>query len=180
MDKETPLATCLSKSHSCTGLCILMTFLLRWRDSNWQKKKKKGENWLGLGQWLPSAIKIKWALLPLACKAWLHFSPLFSLTSPTADLLLTCTLWNNHSLCSSSGLGSFLPLCLCWLQRFPLFFMRGCSWCCSLCLASAFSFRSLLKSRLPKEPLENSYHLFYHVLPQSPGSFPSARLSVSS
>ena len=79
MDKETPLATCLSKSHSCTGLCILMTFLLSWRDSNWQKKKKKGENWLGLGQWLPSAIKIKWALLPLACKAWLHFSPLFSL-----------------------------------------------------------------------------------------------------
>lgn len=178
MDKETPLATCLSKSHGCTGLCILMTFLLNWRDSNWQKKKK-GENWLGLGQWLPSAIKIKWAWLPVACRARLHFSPLVSPTSPTADLLLTCSLWNNHSLCPSGGLGSFLPLCLCWLQRFLLFLIR---WFLMPFPLSGFCLliQVLTKVSLAQRTLrELFYHLLYHALPQSPGSFPSAHLSVS-
>ena len=124
-------------------------------------------------------------MTPLACKTRLHFSPLVSPTSTKADLLLRCSLWNSHSLCPSGGLGSSLPLCLCWLQRFPLFLSGGGggrrdSWCCSLCLASAFSFRSWLQSHLPREALENSCnHFFYHAIPQSSGSFPSAHLSVS-
>lgn len=73
--------------HGCTGLCILMTFLISWRDSNWQQK---GELLLGFGQWLRAAIKIKGKWLALACKARLDFTSAdpshFTLSHPPPQL----------------------------------------------------------------------------------------------
>ena len=62
------------------------------------------------------------------------------------------------------------PSCLCVSVSFrgSFCFWSGGSWCHSLCLASAFSFRSWLKSHWPSEPLENSFTISSIMLYHSP------------